>query len=87
MGALSSVGVPKRLSSRFGTKDGRLVKVPLTLPADEGESLTLDQATVFVSEDWPKGKNFLGYIGFIESIRMALDPQENMFYFGGYDMG
>ena len=46
--------------------------------ADEGDSLEVT-ATVFVSKDWPAGKNFVGYSGLLESIRIALDPQVNHF--------
>jgi hypothetical protein len=52
----------------------------LTILADDGESLEV-QATVFVSRDWPAG-TFLGYSGFLERIRFAVDPQQNDFHFG-----
>jgi hypothetical protein len=55
--------------------------VPVLILADEGDSLEVD-AVVFVSKDWPAGKNFVGYSGLLESIRVALDPQANHFYFG-----
>lgn len=38
--------------------------------------------TFFVSQDWPSGLTFLGYSGLLDSIRFALDPQANHFYFG-----
>lgn len=84
LGLFSGSGVAIRLGTRLGSKEGHLVKVSLTLPADEGQSVTVDQATVFVCREWPAGKNFVGYGGLIEFIRVALDPQQNMFYFGGY---
>ena len=84
LGLFDGSGVATRLSTRLGSKEGHLVKVSLTLPADEGQSVTVDQATVFVCRDWPAGKNFVGYGGLIEFLRVALDPQENLFYFGGY---
>lgn len=74
-------GDPTRLSTRFGTMDGHLLRVPFTLGADEGESLSTE-GTFFVSPDWPEGVSFLGYSGLLESIRFALDPQVNHFYFG-----
>ena len=82
IGALDQAGAPVTIASRVGDVSGHLVKVTLTLVADEGSSLDID-ATVFVSREWPRG-NFLGYSGLLESIRFALDPQENQFYFGGY---
>jgi hypothetical protein len=50
--------------------------------ADEGVGLDVD-ATVFVPDDaWPSGRNFIGYSGFLEKIRIGLDPQQNDVYFG-----
>jgi len=82
-------GMEKNLSTREGMKAGRLVKVSLTIPADEdeGQSLDIPEATVFVSEDWPVGRSFIGYGGLIELIRIGLDPQENYFYFGPNGLG
>ena len=68
------------LSTRLGTLKGSLYRVPLTLPADEGESLDLE-ATVFLSPDW-RGPNFIGYQGLLQRIRFAVDPETNLFYFG-----
>lgn len=70
-----------RLSTRFGSLDGHLVRAPLTFPAEEGEDLQVS-GTFFVSEDWPISLSFLGYSGLLDSIRFACDPQENDFYFG-----
>ena len=52
-----------------------------TLVADEGDSVEVD-STVFVSVNGPAG-NFIGYTGFLERIRFAIDPQDNAFIFGG----
>lgn len=82
LGLLAPSGAAVRLHTRQGTKEGQLQRVPLLLPADEGTSLRIE-ATVFVCADWMSG-NFVGYGGFIEAIRMALDPQSNFFYFGSY---
>ena len=59
---------------------GSLERFPITLPAEEGDALEID-ATLFVCEDWHRG-NFLGYNGFLERIRFALDPKLAKFYFG-----
>jgi hypothetical protein len=74
-------GEPIRLSTRLGTREGPLVKVPLTLVADEGEPLEVE-GTFFVPADWPAGEVFLGYSGLLDSLRLALDPGFNRFYFG-----
>jgi hypothetical protein len=80
LGLLAAAGEPKKYQTRLGTFDGKLVKHTIILPADEGDSLAVD-ATVWVSQEWP-GSNFLGYRGLLESVRFALDPQQNDFYFG-----
>ena len=74
-------GVPETISSRIGTVQGKLVRAITTLVADEGDSVEVD-STVFVSREWPAG-NFIGYTGFLERIRFAIDPQDNGFIFGG----
>ena len=70
-----------RISTRFGTLNGYLAHAPITFPADDGQSLTVT-GTFFVSEDWPLPLSFIGYSGLLDSIRFALDPQANDFYFG-----
>jgi hypothetical protein len=72
---------PARMSTRFGTLVGNLVRVPITFTADEGEPLSIT-GTFFVSEEWHLPVTFLGYSGLLDSIRFALDPQANDFYFG-----
>jgi hypothetical protein len=74
-------GDPALLRTILGTKRGRLVRIPFTFVADEGESLTTE-GIFFVTPDWPHGFNFLGYSGLLDRIRFALDPQVNHFYFG-----
>jgi hypothetical protein len=69
------------MSTRFGLLSGQLARAPITLHADEGESVTF-VGTFFVSEDWPISMSFLGYSGLLEMVRFALDPQSNDFYFG-----
>ena len=73
-------GPPTDLSNRSRTIHGKLIRTPLTILADEGDSLEVD-ATVFISSEWQHG-NFLGYAGLLERIRFAVDPQTNGFYFG-----
>ena len=68
------------LSTRLGLFHGDLYRGQLRLVAEEGESLDVE-ATVFVTPDWP-GPNFLGYQGFLQRIRFAVDPESNLFYFG-----
>lgn len=81
IGVLEPSGEIVELDTRFGRKRGHLERVAVTLLADEGESLNVE-ATIFVCPDWPPGKNFLGYNGLLERIRIALDPPAYLFYFG-----
>lgn len=69
------------MNTWFGRKVGSLVRVPFTLLADEGEEL-VSEGLFFVTPDWPEGMTFLGYSGLLDSIRFALDPQVNDFFFG-----
>lgn len=69
-----------RISTRFGILSGQLVRVPVTLVADQGNSLDLE-AVFFVSREW-RGSTFIGYTGFLDRLRVALDSPANLFYFG-----
>lgn len=80
LGLLGLEGPWTRLSTRVGHLDGQLIRLPVTLIADEGESLDLE-ATFFVSEQW-RGGTFLGYTGLLDRLRIALDSPANLFYFG-----
>jgi hypothetical protein len=81
LGLFGHPGDAARMRTSFGVKEGVLVRVPLRLMAEEGESLDVN-GTFFVCPDWPEGLTFLGYSGLLDSIRFALDPQVNDFYFG-----
>jgi len=69
-----------RLSTRLGTLTGQLIRHPVTLVADVGESLEVE-APFFVSPEW-RGGTFLGYTGLLDRLRIALDSPANLFYFG-----
>lgn len=70
------------MDSRHGRIKGRLVRTGLLLVAEIGQSLQLE-STVFVSRDWTY-PNFIGYGGFLERVRFAIDPAQsrNQFHFG-----
>lgn len=72
------------LMTANGRREGRLVRHELVLLADEGESLRLE-TTIFVPTESIANHPFLGYCGFLEAIRIGLDPQHNDFYFGPAD--
>lgn len=64
--------------------EGFVVRLNMTLKAEIGEDLNVD-ATVFVPEVpeyWGDFPSFIGLTGFLERIRFAVDPNEDMFYFG-----
>lgn len=81
LGLFYTGGLLTRLETRFGSQEGRLVRVPIQFIADHGTSLDTE-ATFFISPDWPPGRTFLGYSGLLDAMRFALDPQANHFYFG-----
>ena len=68
------------LGTRLGRFEGKLYRGNVRLLAEQGEDLEIE-TTIFLCPDWPAG-NFVGYLGFLERFRSALDPQESMFYFG-----
>lgn len=70
------------LNIRGETHHGMLVRIPITLVADEGKDLTIE-TTVFIpdTDSW-HDPNFLGLEGCLSRIRFAIDPSENLFYFG-----
>ena len=78
--ALDGDGQVTKVNARGGTYEGKLIKHRVTLLATAGASLDVD-ATVFVSAEWPWG-TFIGYGGFLQSIRFAIDPSNNDIYFG-----
>jgi len=64
---------------------GAVHRVPLTLPAVVGEPLTFE-ATAFVPElehreTWPL-PSYLGWQGCLDRIRFAVDPADEVVYFG-----
>lgn len=81
LAAFAEPGAPALdLATRHGVLSGRLVRRALWLLAEEGQSLEVE-ATFWVSPSWRFG-HFLGYAGFLQRIRFALDPAANQFYFG-----
>jgi hypothetical protein len=69
--------------------DGKLYRLPVTLVADEGDTLQMD-ATIFVpelddGEPWPFPTAIVGYSGCLERLRFAVSPLQEpdaRFYFG-----
>lgn len=83
---LDSPTVSFAMSTRLGRIHSSLHRINISLLAGEngGDDLAVD-SSVFVSKEWD-GPIVLGYRGFLERIRFALDPGvvagEQMFYFG-----
>jgi hypothetical protein len=81
LGLIETEGLSTRLNTRFGILRGNLIPLKVMFLAREGQHLDTF-AHFFISPDWPPGRTFLGYSGLLGSIRFALDPQRNHFYFG-----
>jgi predicted aspartyl protease len=78
-GALNEI----TLSTRKGRLKGKLHRVAVTLLAAEGKSIELD-ATAFIPDDdrWDNEPLFLGLLNCLDRLRFAIDPIEEIFYFG-----
>ena len=77
-----------RLVIRGVTCAGSVHRLPLTLLAARGESLTFE-ATAFVpelehGETWPL-PSYLGWQGCLDRIRFAVDPGDEVMYFGAVE--
>lgn len=75
-----------KIRTYMGETKGALVRLDITLLAEEGDDLRVTEALALVSQDW-NGPVVLGYRGFLERIRIALDPgvgppSQQLFYFG-----
>jgi len=75
----------ERIQIRGFLHRGTVHRVPVTLLARAGESLTFE-ATAFVpelqdGETWPL-PSYLGWQGCLDRIRFAVDPVEEVVYFG-----
>lgn len=68
------------ISTRVGITKFRLKNIPVQILAQQGDSLLVN-AIVAVERGWRHG-NFLGYTGFLERVKFAVDPASNLFYFG-----
>lgn len=68
------------MNTRLGTKRGFLDKIDLIIPAEDGDSLSLE-VTVFACPEWTAGV-FLGYEGCMSNFNFAVQPQANQFHFG-----
>jgi hypothetical protein len=73
------------LQTRWGTIEGQLHRVTVSLLAQEGNSLEFE-TTVLVpilppGAMWDR-PNFIGLNNFLNRIRFAVNPSENVFYFG-----
>lgn len=62
------------MSTRLGRFPGTLHRLPIRLLADQGTDITVD-ATCLALKTWP-GPNILGFTGFLERLRFALDPAD-----------
>ena len=74
------------IESCYGPISGKLVKLNMTLISEGGCDLDIKSGLALVSEDWDGRTIVLGYRGFLDKIRIAIDPGNNpekqVFYFG-----
>lgn len=63
---------PRTLSTRFGNYRGNTYRLPTTLLATAGRSLTFE-TTYLVCPDW-NGPVVLGFYDALDRIRLAFDP-------------
>jgi hypothetical protein len=68
------------LNTAYGSFRGTIQRLTIRLVAEQGDSLDVD-SSVFVTGEWWYG-NFVGYSGFLERFRFAVDAATNSFYFG-----
>lgn len=78
----------ERIHIRGLVQRGTIHRLPLTLLAAQGEPLTFE-ATAFVpelehGEVWPL-PSYLGWQGCLDRIRFAVDPADEVLYFGAVD--
>jgi hypothetical protein len=81
LGLSSDSGEKIRLRTPYGLANGTIQRIMLRLVAERGDSLDIDASVYVPDDDWRFG-NFLGYAGFLERLRFAVDPTTNAFYFG-----
>ena len=63
-----------------GEVRGRLERLDLILPAEDGEDVQVE-ATWFVSAEW-QGPMVIGWVGCLQRLRIGLDPSQDAFLFG-----
>lgn len=79
---------PITIKTRFGDFNGHLHRLKISLLSEEnrGKDLSVDGTALILDDQWP-GPVVLGYRGFLERIKLALDPglsneYKNTIYFG-----
>jgi len=74
----------RMLTARYGWIEGELCRLNITLIAENGNDLPIE-GTVLVADEW-EGPTILGYRGFLEKLRIGLDPGlvpgNQIFFFG-----
>jgi hypothetical protein len=56
--------------------------VPVTIEAELGTGIEFENTVFVPDEGWPPDLNFIGLANFLFRIPFAVDPRENLFYFG-----
>lgn len=77
----SGTGDVDTVNIRGTSVQGSLHRIPISFLAEKGSDLTIE-ASVFVPERYELPHSFLGLTSCLESIYFAVDPLNEMFYFG-----
>lgn len=76
---------PETIQTWRGPVYGQLARLDITLVAEVGQDLKVEEGLVLVGENW-NGPVVLGYRGFLDKIRIAIDPGiqdgDQTFFFG-----
>jgi hypothetical protein len=68
------------IRTALGTISGPLVRARVALVPSAGVELVVE-ATILATSDWA-GPPIIGYRGFLERLRLAIDPERNEIHFG-----
>ncbi len=78
------------LMTKWGRIKGQLCRIPVridTLKIEGQETTGIEfEPNFFIpdfSEPWEDDLHFIGVHNFLFNIRVAIDPEDNLFYFGG----
>jgi len=79
-------GIDEVLSTRKGRVEGKICRIAVSLDSTVASGTGIDlEASFFIplpGELWNQDYHFIGLNTFLFAIRFAVDPHNNLFYFG-----